>query len=93
MRVKVKFRLGYIRFAYAVGNHGFGYFSQAHKESIETNEPVYLTGYYYNVRHGCSELIDEKEIIAKPTVSQVKKFMKDCINIIKESYYGCANHD
>lgn len=49
----------------------------------DCNGTPYLTGYCYNSYYGCTERIHDMKLKAKPTISQVKKFMKDCYKVLE----------
>lgn len=42
----------------------------------------YLTGYLKSHYWGCAERIDDKPIKERPSVSDVKEFMRKCIDIV-----------
>lgn len=44
----------------------------------------YLTGYAYSPYYNCTERIDEKFINKRPTISEVKEFIKHCFKVMED---------
>lgn len=86
MRIKTPIQNGaYVRFAYE-SYDGFDYFGRWKDARKDTpcDEPTYLVGLLYNPRYGGTpERIDEKPLLAKPSVTTVKEFMRRCLKILE----------
>lgn len=86
MKAKTKVPGGRIWFAYFVaGSYSrHGNYDDAIRSAKASGGPVVLTGYLTSDYSGCREEIDEMELKERPTVSQVKKFIKGCIEAIEK---------
>ncbi len=86
MKVKTKVPGGRIWFAYFVaGDYSrHGNYDDALRSAKASGGPVTLTGYLTSNYSGLREEIDEMELKERPTVSQVKKFIKDCIETLEK---------
>ena len=50
---------------------------------VRENSPVgFLTGCVYSPYYGCTERIDELALKGRPTIAEVKNFMKSCFAIM-----------
>lgn len=85
IKTKLKDKPCVVFFAYETWNgcycEYFGSYDEALKNSCGYS--ITLTGLLRNHYYGCTERIDEVDLKNKPTVAQVKKFIKDCYRIVE----------
>lgn len=74
----------YVYFAYEDYDGYTKYSNYEDAKKTSGGYPVYLTGYCFNSFYNCSERIHEIELKdRKPTISEVKKLIRDCYNCMQ----------
>jgi len=82
MKARTKTKNGYIFFVYE-DYYGTRYGS--YDEAVEKGDgTLYLVGYFHSNYWNGSEAIDELELNGRPTIGQVKEFIKGCKEFIEQ---------